>query len=78
MTLGFPCWDQAPAHWDWLAQDEDGQWFWYGVQPSPGIGGGVWRSPSRMQQLAAKGEPNPAWMHSLYQRPDLPDKNRST
>ncbi|MGR7949693.1 hypothetical protein ACU6HM_10525 [Alcaligenes sp. RM2] len=78
MTLGFPCWDQAPVNWDWLAQDEDGQWFWYGVQPSPGIGGGVWRSPSRLQQFAARGEPNPSWMHSLYQRPDLPDKKRST
>ncbi|WP_394064674.1 hypothetical protein [Alcaligenes sp. WGS1538] len=77
MEYGFPCWDQAPAGWDWLAQDEDGQWYWYGVTPSPGIGGGVWRAPSRLQKPAGQGRPNPAWAQALYQRPALPDNDTS-
>lgn len=72
MEYGVPDWDQAPAGWDWLAQDEDGLWYWYGVPPTPGIGGGVWRAPSRLQKRAAQGRPNPAWTQSLHQRPDLP------
>ncbi len=77
MEYGFPCWDQAPAGWDWLAQDEDGQWYWYGVEPSPGIGGGVWRAPSRLQKPAGQGRPNPAWTQALYQRPALPGNDTS-
>lgn len=64
-----PSWDDAPPGWDWLAQDEDGRWFWYRTCPVPGIGGGVWRANSRAQQLAAQGRPNPDWHDSLRQRP---------
>lgn len=66
-----PDWSLAPPGWDWAAQDEDGRWFWYGVQPVPGIGGGVWRAPSRAQTLAAQGEPNPEWYATLTKRPTL-------
>jgi hypothetical protein len=64
-----PDWTLAPPGWHWAAQDEDGRWFWYGVKPVPGIGGGVWRAPSRAQALAAQGEPNPEWYATLMQRP---------
>lgn len=67
----IPDWSQAPEGWHWLAQDEDGRWFWYGVQPRPNIGGGVWRAPSRAQQLAGQGAPNPQWYNTLQQRPGL-------
>ncbi|HWL30168.1 MAG TPA: hypothetical protein VNQ97_14805 [Burkholderiaceae bacterium] len=66
-----PDWTFAPPGWDWTAQDEDGRWFWYGVKPVPGIGGGVWRAPSRAQMLAAQGEPNPEWYATLAKRPTL-------
>lgn len=62
-------WSQAPEGWGWAAQDEDGRWFWYKVQPVLGIGGGVWRAPSKAQRLAAQGEPNPLWHQTLRQRP---------
>ncbi|MDS1142447.1 hypothetical protein RE432_18595 [Pusillimonas sp. SM2304] len=62
-------WSLAPPGWQWAAQDEDGRWFWYGVQPTPGIGGGVWRAPSRAQLLAGQGEPNPQWYETLQNRP---------
>ena len=63
-----PDWSQAPAGWDWLAQDEDGRWFWYRTEPIPGFGGGVWRANSRNQQYAGQGRPNPAWAESLCRR----------
>jgi hypothetical protein len=61
-------WSQAPAGWDWAAQDEDGRWFWYGVQPQPSIGGGVWRAPSRAQAFACQADPNPEWYDTLRRR----------
>lgn len=66
----FPDWSCAPDDWHWLAQDEDGRWFWYGVEPKPSIGGGVWRAPSRSQQLAGQSEPEAQWLDTLQKRPD--------
>ena len=63
-----PDWSQAPEGWDWLAQDEDGRWFWYRTEPTPGFGGGVWRANSRNQQYAGQGRPNALWMKSLRRR----------
>ena len=41
-----PDWSQAPEGWDWLAQDEDGRWYWYRTQPQVGVGAGLrWNSP---------------------------------
>ena len=37
----------------------------------PGIGGGVWRAPSRAQTFAAQGAPNPQWYATLRKRPAL-------
>lgn len=64
-----PVWANAPTGWNWLAQDEDGRWFWYGVEPTPSIGGGVWRAPSRAQLLAGEAEPNSDWLNTLLERP---------
>ncbi|HUH41117.1 MAG TPA: hypothetical protein VL024_09635 [Castellaniella sp.] len=64
-----PDWSDAPEGWDWAAQDADGRWFWYRVQPVPGIGGGVWRAHSTAQVFACDGSPNPDWFDSLRQRP---------
>ncbi len=64
-----PDWADAPANWHWLAQDEDGRWFWYGVQPTPSIGGGVWRAPSRAQLLAGESDANADWLNTLQKRP---------
>ncbi|HEY9281380.1 MAG TPA: hypothetical protein VIP51_15020 [Eoetvoesiella sp.] len=63
-----PDWSAAPSGWDWAAQDEDGRWFWYRTEPTPSIGGGVWRAPSRAQQLACTGSPNPDWDTTLRRR----------
>ena len=45
-TAGWePDWSQAPEGWDWLAQDEDGRWYWYRTEPIVGVGGGGQRRP---------------------------------
>ena len=66
-----PDWADAPAGWDWLAQDADGQWFWYRTEPQQGWAGGVWRANSRNQQLAGRTEPpaGDTWADSLQRRP---------
>ena len=63
-----PDWSEAPPGWNWAAQDEDGRWFWYFVEPRPNIGGGVWRAPSRAQQFAYADAVNPGWYETLRQR----------
>lgn len=62
-------WSLAPQGWDWAAQDEDGRWFWYKVEPMPNIGGGVWRAPSRAQMFAFAAEPNLQWDETRRRRP---------
>ena len=64
-----PPWSEAPPGWDWLAQDADGRWYWYAVEPQLGFAGGVWRSPRRAQQFAAQGACNPRWHESCRKRP---------
>ncbi|MFW8564881.1 hypothetical protein [Orrella sp. 11846] len=68
-----PNWNNAPEDWDWLAQDADGRWFWYAVEPIPGVGGGVWRSPRLKQEFALQGEPNEQWLETRQKRPDATD-----
>lgn len=66
----IPDWSDAPAGWNWVAQDEDGRWFWYRTEPVLGIGGGIWRANSRAQCLAGEGQPNALWYESLRTRPN--------
>lgn len=65
----MPDWSRAPEGWNWAAQDADGRWFWYRTEPTLGIGGGIWRSNSRNQQLAGQAAPNPDWLETLQTRP---------
>lgn len=64
-----PDWSAAPEGWNWVAQDEDGRWFWYRAEPVLGVGGGVWRANSRVQRFAWQGDPNPYWYETLHTRP---------
>lgn len=72
-TESMPRWAEAPAGWNWLAQDADGRWYWYAVEPQLGMAGGIWRSPRRAQQFAAQGQPNPLWYESCTTRPPSAD-----
>lgn len=66
----IPDWRDAPVDFNWLAQDADGNWYWYKTEPVLGVGGGVWRSNSRNQQFAAHGEANPDWFETMQTRPN--------
>lgn len=68
-----PVWEHAPTGWDWLAQDQDGKWYWYAKQPTAGVDGGVWRSNSRAQKYAGQSNSNQGWLDTLCKRPDLPN-----
>ena len=61
-------WAQAPAGWNWAAQDGDGCWYFYRTRPQPGFAGRVWRANSRSQQRAGQGEPNLDWHLTLCER----------
>ncbi|HLR13227.1 MAG TPA: hypothetical protein VK104_06380 [Burkholderiaceae bacterium] len=73
-SSGSPDWADAPDGWNWLAQDADGRWFWYAVEPRLGYAGGVWRSPRLKQQFARRGQPDPDWHLSCMQRPADADR----
>ena len=62
-------WTTAPAGFDWLAQDADGKWFWYSVEPQCNPSGGVWRSNSRQQQYAGSSPDAENWENSLQTHP---------
>lgn len=64
-----------PLGWDWLAQDEDGKWYWYSQRPEPSYGGGVWRAHSSKQRYASAGTANPDWLLSLQTRPSSTHNN---
>lgn|GEM_PF-702650 len=68
----IPDWSEAPPDWNWCAQDADGKWYWYAVEPQPGIAGGIWRSPRRAQQFAGQGLPNAHWLETCRHRPSTP------
>lgn len=71
VVIGTPWrldWTQAPAGWNWAAQDGDGCWYFYRTRPQPGFAGRVWRANSRSQQRAGQGEPNEDWHLTLCER----------
>lgn len=68
---GKPDWKDAPEYANWLAQDQDGSWWWYEKLPDPlkgSDGDGVWRFGGRCEKVGV--EPNEGWRETLEQRPD--------
>lgn len=59
-----PSWADAPEWANWLAMDEDGEWYWFENEPyrsdNAWCTGGKW-------QLACYGVD---WMESLERRPE--------
>lgn len=59
-----PDWKDAPEWANWLAMDEDGDWFWYSETPL--AGGSSWIAGGLF--LHAGAAPN--WSDSLTRRPE--------
>ncbi len=45
--MSKPHWDDAPNWAEWLAQDSDGEWFWYEKSPFLPVGSAGWVGGSR-------------------------------
>lgn len=70
----IPSWDDAPEWAMWLAQDENGEWFWFTVQPY--VDGMKWdfdTSDKHALALQARSR-NPNWQSTLQHRPTSPTK----
>ena len=64
---GKPSWDDAPEWAEWLAQDEDGRWFFYGVKPT--YGAGCWGAEEELISASFFGQPQGDWRNTLERRP---------
>jgi len=62
-----PSWDDAPEWANWLAQDEDGSWWWYEDKPKLNLD--IWWGCDRMMPVFGKKEFTPNWRETLEQRP---------
>lgn len=60
-----PSWEDAPDWARWLAQDEDGSWWWYGDEPHLALSIGEWRSAA----LSSTASHVPNWRETLEERP---------
>ena len=65
---GSPSWDKAPEWANWLAQDANGRWFWFKLEPLINEEFEEWLSPSD-NELAEYGAPCENWRATLIQRP---------
>lgn len=66
--MNKPHWDDAPRWARWLAQDSDGEWFWYEKTPCLPIGSAVWIVDGRYK-LARKTLNYEAFGLTLERRP---------
>jgi hypothetical protein len=64
-----PSWDDAPELANWLAQDDNGTWFWYPTKPShPGMRG-WWPGDNSRGAASTLGEVLGGWRDTLEKRP---------
>lgn len=64
-----PNWADAPEWAEWLAQDEDGAWWWYQDVPEKCDDG--WLSELKCEPAEACGEVLGDWRDTLERRPDM-------
>lgn len=64
-----PDWSEAPEWAEWLAQDRDGQWGWYEVEPRQSPYADTWFWEDGEWEEAADHAMNENWTSTLEQRP---------
>ncbi|HUT62985.1 MAG TPA: hypothetical protein VMZ04_03410 [Anaerolineae bacterium] len=65
-----PNWKDAPEWAQWLAQDEDGCWYWYQKKPKA-FGEGCWERLTIEHFIDIASYPTfPNWQDTLEQRPE--------
>ena len=60
-----PNWSDSPSWANYLAQDEDGNWFWYTSKPTPCVH--VWGPENDL--CAEANVRNSNWQETLEERP---------
>lgn len=78
---GKPDWAIAPEWAEWLAQDADGVWFWWSIQPACEIDSVMdfWHQGGYKNfeyQRARRGDPNPKWRNTRERRPSTKESNQ--
>lgn len=66
---GKPDWKDAPEWAQWLAQDSDGHWFWFRVQPSVSNVGEEFTT-TKQHTRARRGSCIGDWRNTLEKRPE--------
>ena len=68
-VINRPSWEGAPEWAQWLAQDEDGEWYWFEQKPTKGDS--CWAKPDAMLALAESGirPSGHDWRDTLEPRP---------
>lgn len=64
--MNKPSWDDLPIEAEWLAQDKDGDWYWYDGIPKPWTS--MWYHVGN-SDFVYRGEENHNWKSTLEKRP---------
>jgi len=65
-----PDWKDAPEWANWLAMDDDGEWYWYEIEPFLAKGySGTWYAKSSHRQELAVSPRTLSWKFSKEPRP---------
>ena len=67
-----PDWRGAPGWASWLAQDEDGSWWWYEEKPRASFC--VWVPADSKRKRAFNPKNCDGWENTLEQRPEPPQE----
>jgi len=68
-----PNWKDAPDWANWLAQDENCLWCWFGKRPQPNINYQKWQPSLSIfdyENITPKIMSNPDWQQTLEKRPE--------
>ena len=65
----IPSWDDAPEYANWLAQDENGMWYWYEIEPHQEAACWNFHGDDDYERVNRIGDSaNPNWRNTLKAR----------
>jgi len=64
----IPSWKDAPEWAECLAQNSDGEWYWWNDEPSLGVSRWIINDRAYLKVIARIGLPNPNWRYMLQHR----------
>jgi len=64
-----PDWNDAPEWANYVAKDDDGEWYWYENEPTPDIDSWEWNANGGRKEIYFQAYP--FWGDSLQPRPKI-------